>query len=192
MDSLFDDDIAVPFSNTAIFDGHCFLNEGLERRDTPQRVLDPVPATFPSSDESSSDDDDDSPRAVNDFAPFNTVTSTFAPGGEDSRFGYQLKDREPATNPPVKRMVLLAPNGTQILVFPRCFPKKKITRACVELAVCQWMEDQQNLPPGVNQVQIQTGNVDFEVQGETWRAPVWLWRGIEQVVERPEAYRLYL
>lgn len=191
--SLFDDDIpiAVPFSNTAKFEGHRFLCDGLSRRDTPQHVLDPFPTTYCSSDDSSSDDDD-SPLQMGEI-PLDGVYSVFAPGGQDPRFNYRLEDEELATNPPAKRMILLAPNGTQILVFPRCFPKKKITRACVELAVSQWMEEQHNLPPGAqNQVEIQTGNVDFNVYGETWRAPVWLWRGLEQVAHNPETYILHL
>ncbi|XP_006463588.1 hypothetical protein AGABI2DRAFT_194370 [Agaricus bisporus var. bisporus H97] len=196
MDPLFDDDFPVqmPFPNTAVFTGHRFLCEELLRSDGPKRVLDPLPPTFGSSDEGSSDDDE--PITMDDFSPFDGVTSAYAPAGQvpqNPRFDYKVKDGELATDPPAKKIFILAPNDDMIRVVPRCFPRKKITRACVELAVCQWMEDQHNLPPNApNRVLIPTGVVEFVVDGEIWRAPVWLWKGLEQVPERPETFKLHI
>lgn len=189
LDSLFGSDVFVPFTDTANFEGHFYLCEALKRRDIPQNVLDPIPPIPWASDESS--EEEEGPMMLDNFEFLDGVSSAFGPGGPH-RFDYKVNDKEPATNPPVTKMILIAPNGDPITVVPRCSPRKRVTRGCVELAVSQWMDALRNLPPGTPRPTIQTQQVEFNVDGETLRAPVWLWRGLEQMVGVPDTWRLFV
>lgn len=100
---------------------------------------------------------------------------------------------EPATSPPIQRMLLVTPKGDMITVRPRYRGRRKITRACVELAVSEWMEQQRKLPRAApNRHEVESGIIEFIEDGETKQVPVWLWKGLERVAERPDTWKLCL
>ncbi|KAF9449422.1 hypothetical protein P691DRAFT_759088 [Macrolepiota fuliginosa MF-IS2] len=194
MDSLFDFDI--PFANTAQFDGHRNLNVHLELRDDRRPVMEPIPPTFDNwaSDESSSGED--SPLMPDSFAFYDAVSSSFSPGGGDSHeFSYKMNNREPALMDGMGTgsMTLITTQGEAITVRPRCKFRREISRACVEMAVSEWMVKQRALPlDAPNRHVIEWRYNRYIVDGEVKRAAVWLWKGLEQVPYETNTFQISL
>lgn len=191
--------VAMPFANTARFRGQRYLTDGLALTGGSRCVLQPIPnneydnwdAIAGDSEGSSEGEEVLSPES---FDYFHGVSASFGPGGQDSdQFQYRVNDKEPATDPPLKRMRLLTPTGEILTVTPRAWPRTRVTEACVKLAISEWMERQFHLPiTAPNRHEVQWDYMEFTVDNVRRRVAVWLWRGLEQIPEMENTWRIVL
>jgi len=191
-----DFDAPIPFSDTVPSPGRIMVHIGLGWTDRPRWVLELIrhdqDVASDASSEASSEEDD-GPMMLTNFASLNGVNATgFGPGGGDSEGAqFRVYDNEQATWPATRRLVLKPPRGPPIIVTPRCQPRRKVTRGCVELAVSEWMRRQERLPDAQRN-DVRVDDLQYTVDGEVKHVPVWLWNGLQQVMDEPDTFKICL
>lgn len=194
MDLLDDLDFGapIPFSDTVPSPGRIMVHGGLGWTDRPRYLMMPVRQEQDVVSDASSEEDD-SPIMLSNFGSFDGVSAAgFGPGGGDSEeVRFRVYNDEQATWPPTRKLVLKPPKGPSITVIPRCMPRKKVTRGCVELAVSEWMERQRRLPDN-QRTPVSVDIIRYTMDGETKIVPVWLWNGLQQVMEEQNTFKICL
>lgn len=190
---VLDFDAPIPFSDTVPSPGRIMVNIGLGWTDRPRYVMELIRHDHDVASDASSSEEDDGPVMLTNFASLNGVNATgFGPGGADSEGAqFRVYDNEQATWPPTRKLVLKPPRGPPIIVTPRCMPRRKVTRGCVELAVSEWMERQRRLPDGQRNT-VEIDMVQYTADGEVKHVPVWLWNGLQQVMGEPNTFKICL
>ncbi|KAJ3565472.1 hypothetical protein NP233_g7609 [Leucocoprinus birnbaumii] len=151
---LFDESdtmVPVAFRGTALYENKIYLSEGLERKENHQMVLEPMIPTIHNQDPWASDDtdesDDEEAFSPRTFHVYEAVSGAFGPAGGNANMDFKV-EKSPATYPAVQKMILLTELGEEIEIRPRCKPRRKVLRGCVELAIAEWMKEQRKLPQG--------------------------------------------
>ncbi|KAJ3569790.1 hypothetical protein NP233_g4814 [Leucocoprinus birnbaumii] len=191
-----DERVPVAFRGTAQYENKIYLSEGLERRENHRMVLEPMIPTIHNQDPWASDDtdesDDEEAFSPRTFHVYEAVSGAFGPTGGDAYMDFKV-EKSPATYPAVQKMILLTDLGEEIEIRPRCKPRTKVLRGCVELAIAEWMKEQRKLPQGhPKKHDVQSRVVLYNISGQPKTQAVWLWRGLEQDPFNPNVFRLYL
>ncbi|KXN82305.1 hypothetical protein AN958_02737 [Leucoagaricus sp. SymC.cos] len=184
--------VNIPFAGTARYEGHKHLALGLEKHEVLRPLLKPI--LHNDYENWNSDETDSGDELMPDrFDCFDAVGPAFGPGGGDIECKYQV-NKELATKPALQEMIVKTEHGVEILrIRPKCQPRRRVTRGCVELTLSEWMRDQRSLPPNdPRRHNVQWTTQAVNVDGAAAQVPVWLWRGLEQDPKNPNIWIVYL
>ncbi|KAF5356883.1 hypothetical protein D9756_006834 [Leucocoprinus leucothites] len=173
--------VPAPFQSTARYRGKVYICSGLEKSGIHRMVLEPIipsPRNVWTSDDSSSDDEE--VIVPRNFHAYKAVSGGFGPDGGDSRLELKV-NKEVATTPALREILLITEKGKEILIRPRCQPRTKVLRGCVELAISEWMKAQLKLPHGhPDKHHVEWTTMPYNLDGEDRNVRVWLWRGLNK------------
>lgn len=195
LDTLDWDIPSIPFSNTAQYESKIYLCDGLEKKQNHRLLLEPLLPDYNDwrLDESSSSSGEE--IVPPSFHIYEGVGSGFGPGGGDPSITFQV-NKELATFPAVPEIVVITEGGNEIM---RIKPKgkqrrrRKVSRGCVELAVSEWMKEQRELPLGdPRKHNVRSEMRLYNIDGEIKDVAVWLWRGLEQDINKPDVFKIFL
>jgi len=198
MDGLLDTlslDIPPPFQSTARYENKIYLCDGLERKPSYRPLLDPLLPNYnnwKSDGSSSSSDEEIVPPSIHIY---DGVGSSFGPAGGDPSITFRV-NKEIATTPSLREIIVATEAGEEIMrIRPKGRQKnrRRVSRGCVELAVSEWMKVQMDLgPEDPHRHDVRSEILSYNVNGEIKQVSVWLWKGLEQDINRPDIFKIFL
>jgi len=188
-------DLDIPFPNTAQCEGKIYLDDGLEKKQDYRLLLEPLLPLYNDwrLDESSSSSEEE--IVPPSFHIYQGVGSSFGPAGGDPSITFRV-NTGPATFPAVPELVVATEGGDEIMrIRPKGKQRKrrKVSRGCVELAISEWMKKQRALPLGdPRKHNVRSEILSYNINGEIKEVSVWLWRGLEQDIKKPDVFKIFL